>query len=822
MDAHAIAEELSNSYGSRNLNEADTRHQLIDRVLHEVLAWPRNATKCESYIAPGFADYVLFRGDGAKILFIEAKREGDYFQLPPSAKSSNAGAFVKVNTLLTSESLANAMLQVHAYCAEEGCPIAAVTNGHEWVIFRTFVQNEKWRNLKAFVIPSLEYFSKHFVSAVELLSYRSIVDKSSRSTALSQYPGQNRQLYYPKTHVAAFATSMSANNYASKLRPMAEKYFGEIDEDDFEFMNFCYVSDNEYERTFRSALTILRDSLTPYLLEYGVKEIQNKVDGGILTKRMTKNVLERKTEEVLVLFGGKGVGKSTFLRRLLFHNPPQILRKNSVIAIANLLRVPESKEQVHQFIWQVVVNALDTENILDGDRNSLLALFEDRYEEALRQALFGLDSSSDAFNVALNKCVQEWKSDLQYVANRLASRLKSRHKGPIVILDNTDQYSSQIQDYCFVIAHDIARQLQCLVIISMREERFYSSTIHGTLDAFQNSGFHLSSPSARHVFIRRLQFVVRLLSNRAKREQFFGEAIPEETVEKLKRFFRTLEQEFTKPDSHLADFVAACAHGNIRLALEIFRGFILSRYTNINEMTSVGSGWVILIHQVLKPIMIPYRFFYDEAQSHIPNIFQIRSKVHGSHFTALRILRRLSASNDPHNPPYIGVGGLMTEFADQFGMKEDLELNLSVLLKYGLIESSNKIDEYRIEVDSVRITPYGGYLLNTMSRFFTYLDLISADTGIADEGKANALAKASNDEYGLWEVSQQFPKMRVERVNKRLEKADLFVQYLEAEEIREASLYSISNAERFMGQVRQAFDAEKVSVLKSAQRQRYA
>ena len=47
-----------------------------------------------------------------------------------------------------------------------------------------------------------------------------------------------------------------------------------------------------------------------------------------------------------------------------------------------------------------------------------------------------------------------------------------------------------MQDYCFVLAKQIAEDLDCLVIISMREERFYYSRFHGTLDAFQTSGFH--------------------------------------------------------------------------------------------------------------------------------------------------------------------------------------------------------------------------------------------------------------------------------------------------------------------------------------------
>ena len=45
--------------GGRALNEADTRHRVIDFVLHELLSWPKNRVSVEEYVAPGFADYVL-------------------------------------------------------------------------------------------------------------------------------------------------------------------------------------------------------------------------------------------------------------------------------------------------------------------------------------------------------------------------------------------------------------------------------------------------------------------------------------------------------------------------------------------------------------------------------------------------------------------------------------------------------------------------------------------------------------------------------------------------------------------------------------------
>lgn len=72
---HNIALEIVEAYKERNLNEADTRHQIIDEILHGVLSWPKELTKCESYIKPGFADYRLKKANNDDLFFWKQKRK---------------------------------------------------------------------------------------------------------------------------------------------------------------------------------------------------------------------------------------------------------------------------------------------------------------------------------------------------------------------------------------------------------------------------------------------------------------------------------------------------------------------------------------------------------------------------------------------------------------------------------------------------------------------------------------------------------------------------------------------------------------------------
>lgn len=810
MKAHERAVSLSAEFHDRLLNEADTRHRVIDPLLHDVLGWPRNRVRCEEFIKPGFADYVLERADGGTVLLVEAKKEGEYFKLPDGLAGQSSAMYVKVATLLTDPSINDAIMQVRRYCLDIGCDVGAITNGHEWIFFKTFQKEEGWRNLKAFVIVSLKYFSDRFSDAYNFLSYFAITERGSLRRMLLDVATYNRELFYPKQKVASYDAPVDANPYASSLRPIADRYFGVIDENDPDFMESCYVSNREYDLAFANARRRLEDAITPYLEQYDVRQFKDNESGGSFGKRLSKNIIASRATDVVILFGGKGVGKSTFLRKLLFHKPPHVLKKNAVVAIIDLLQTPPDPVLIRDAIWQSLVTDLDKDGVLSGDRDNLCYLFDDRFQQALRQDLYGLNKVSDNYNFQLNKLVKEWKSDLPYVAARLSKYWRDRHKAVIAVVDNTDQFKVELQESCFSIAQEISVTLSCLVVISMREERFYASSIHGVLDAYQNSGFHITSPEPNEVFLRRIAYVQRLL---ASADDEVATALPRRIDREVtSRFFNVLRNEFNTRSSHLASFLSACSHGNIRLALELFRGFVVSGYTNVREMTSIG-GWTLQIHQVIKPFMIPSRFFYGEQYSRIPNLLQIRSKVHGSHFTALRILSRLYVGQDTKNPPFIPIAKLLIEFSDIFGMREDFEMNIDLLLKHSLVEANNRLEEFDARVDSVKITSYGEFMLNALSRAFTYIELVSHDCAVADQPIANAVAEYSNEDYQLYLRHE-----RMERVRKRIEKTDHFLTYLEKEEEREIDLFKIHDYPRIVLPMRKAFDLEKTKVLKSAKR----
>jgi predicted type IV restriction endonuclease len=223
--------ELASNFSDRVENEAETRHKVIDFVLHEVLSWPKNRVTVEEYIKPGFADYVLKRNNDDDLIFIEAKKSGVYFALPKPHKKGETSTYIGIQKLLSDENIRSAMTQVRTYCIDSGCEFACITNGHEWIFFKTFEKGKRWEASQAFVVRSLDFFIKEYTLAVNNLGYTSIIEGSSLTTLLTSTPPKDRNIYYAKEKIKSYSHSINANRLASMLRPVVSHYFGVISDD---------------------------------------------------------------------------------------------------------------------------------------------------------------------------------------------------------------------------------------------------------------------------------------------------------------------------------------------------------------------------------------------------------------------------------------------------------------------------------------------------------------------------------------------------------------------------------------------------------------
>lgn len=817
MNEIDLIKKLKATYSETKLNEAETRFKIIDEILEKVLKWPKDNNSVEFFINGNRADYILFSHAKKPALVIESKKVGVYFDLPTNANSAGS-TFQKIQLekLLTDENIREAVFQVKEYCEDLLCNYAAICNGHVWIIFKVNSTNQKpWKKLPAYIIRGLDFFEQNLTEALNLLGFTSVTQNQSLQNKIGVAKKVYPEIFFPKRNITAYDTPVNSNRYAGPLNTLARKFLGPIPASDSEFMERCYVSNKgHYDELQKNVQGFLYDSLTPYFKNQGFREFSDNKEGGAFGLKIVKIIKQENLDNVMILFGGRGSGKSTFLKRFLFHIRPIEIQMFAHVSLVDLIDSSQSVGSLTSEIWDRVLKSIDKDNVLAGDRSEILSLFTQEFDIFKKQILTGLAESDPEYHHLVRDFVKEKLSDTKAFAEKISLYWKAKNKGLIIFLDNMDQLAADLQDVCYLTAVEVAKKLSCLVIISMREERFYRAKTKGALDAYHTPGYHLTAPVVPEVIVKRLSYINDRLSQSQDFDTDFG-VRSEIDLLTIRRFFEVCSYQLNIKDSHITNFLRYATHGDVRQALEFFKGFITSGYTNIDEVAQNHPYWVFNIHQVIKPMMIPDRIFYDETLSRIPNILQLRNDINSSHFTGLRILHLLhSRATNKSNSGFIDAKYFVQEFEERYFLKEDCENHLNVFMEKGIIESSNRLEAYTEEVDQIKITSFGSYIYDWLAFNFSYIDLVCLDCGVFREELNNYLAQSANQEVKLKHANKI-----MDRIKLRLERAEKFIQYLEEQETEEFIEFNLGASEvSFSSKFKLAFEAERERILASAKK----
>lgn len=815
MNEIDLIKKLKNDYADLStMNEAETRFKIIDEILEKYLKWPKTNTAVEFFVEGNRADYILKNKANKPILIIESKRQGAYFELPTTVNLAKNFQKVSIEKLISDENIKNAINQVKEYCEDLLCQYGAITNGIVWIIFKITPTNQKpWKKSPAFVIKNLDFFEYDYTTAINLLGYTSMTELNSIVTNIGVNKKSYTEIFFPKQQIASYDSPVNSNKYAGPLSSLSRKFLGPIPFSDKEFITNCYVSNKgHYDELQKNVLGFLNDSLTPYFKNQGFREFSDDKEGGAFGVNIVKMIKQENLDNVMILFGGRGSGKSTFLKRFLFHIRPIQMDMFSEIALVDLIDAAQTKDTLTKEIWEKVKTGIDKENLINGSREEVLKLFSKEFEIYEKQFLVGLKSESEEYQRLIRSFLTEHINDTKLFCEKISLKYKTKNKGLIVFLDNMDQLSPDLQDLCYLTAVEIAKKLSCLVIISMREERFYIAKTKGALDAYHTPGFHLSAPVIPEVIIKRLIYIIEKLKYTADVDLEYGIKTDGDLIT-ITKFLNICINQLKDRETHLSKFLRYATHGDVRQALEFFRGFISSGYTNVVEIAQI-EHWTFQIHQVIKPMMIPDRIFYDEKLSRIPNLYRLRNDNNSSHFTGLRILNLLVQKFTSNPSGFIDAKLFVQEFEEKYYLKEDCEKHLDVFIKKGIIESSNRLETYDDLIDQIKITAYGHYVFDSLAFNFAYLDLVTLDCGVFNEELNNYLAKSANEESRHKQNNNIMNRMQI-----RIERLEQFIKYLEQQEAEEFDHFNLDASEiQFAKKIRESFDNEKSRVIYSAKK----
>lgn len=804
-------ESIKSSYTDNSLNESDTRLKIIDTILVDVLKWPKSVITTEKYINGNRADYVLKNELGTPLLIIESKRENFYFELPNSANSKHNFEKIALEKLLTNENIKSAIFQVKEYAEDLLCNYACICNGKCWILFKISSNTKPWKKLPAFVVKNIDFFIQDLTKSINILGYQSVVNESSLTLNIGVSKKTYKEIFYPKNNITAYETPVNNNHYAGSLKTISREFLGPIPEKDSAFMKACYVHNKGKNDSLQKDVQgFLHDSITPYFKNLGFRDFTDNKEGGAFGNRISKIVKKENINKVMILFGGRGAGKSTFIKRFLFHEQPIDIVMHSKVALVPLLFSSQTKEDLTNEIWHKTFESIDSENLRFENKERLLKIFNQEFEIYKKQILSDYSSDSKEYKELTTKFISEKLEDTKLFSEKIATHWMNKNKKLVIFIDNMDQLPNDLQDTCFLTATEISERLDCLVIVSMREERYFDANSRGVLDAYQNSGFHLSSPVIPEVIIKRIDYILETLKYTADIESEFG--IKSTTdLNTIVAFLEICRKELCRKTSPLSYFLRIATHGDVRKALEFFKGFLTSGYTNINEMAHLD--WKFQVHQVIKPMMIPERLFYDESSSKIPNIFQLRNDTLSSHFTGLRILHYLhNKKGDKGSRGFIDIKYLIHEFDVKFDSKADCIKHLSLYLEKGIIEANNRLETFTDKVDQIKLTAFGNYIYEYLAFNFAYIDLISLDCGLFDESLNNMFVQSANAELQLY-YNRDF----MTRIKKRITRTREFIEYLDTNEKQEFEDLNLGVSDmKFVPKLKEQIEEQIEGIMRSA------
>ena len=760
-----IRDEYAPIMGS--LNETETRAKIIDAILKESLGWGEKDIRREDHVDRGFTDYQLLVDENPRLV-IEAKKAGEYFEIPRTKTTR----WLKIGGVLSKiPNLVNALDQVRAYSDNLGCKYAAVFNGYQLVIFSAITIGKNWRQGYCMVFYSLEDIIEHFTLLWNILAYEGVrggslieyIDKGKRSLTFMK----PIDVIHNPNHVWA------RNELYTYIQPISDFVFSELlDEKRTEVMKECYVYEKSTRQLGDELVSYFVDKLPHFLQQYKIRDFtETERKAGAFQKTYLMRTMDQTRGSLIVLVGGIGSGKSTFLHR--FFKVVLGDRPNLLWFYIDFRLVSPSDSNVEAFITQ-----------------HMMSQWEQQYASALYPTI-----EQHGFSVP-GENAKEFFSKLFQLLRTLGYSIT-------LIIDNVDQQETSFQENIFLLAGHLSDSFKTVTIVALREETFLASTRTGVFDAFLIPKFHIASPDFTSMIVARIKFTLKFLASEK------GEYAPQ-VRESLQKYFSIVASSLTsrnKQSKKLVDFIDSVSVGNMRDALRMFNYFIVSGNTNVNEIFNVHSrtgAYQIAYHQFLKSIILGEHKYYSQDKSQLMNVFDFDTSLTDSHSGCLRVLRYLLNRNNKKSligRGYVAINELIAsgeEVSIRRGVIYDLLLRLS---HFNLVEFDNQSKTDVSGASYVKITHAGRYYLLNLIYEFVYLDSVLIDSPISDESLAELLAKLSID-----------PDL-----DRRLERTQLFVDYLkqaELDEFKDHPEYATSDLTdtRFGEDIAQAFHTVRSEV----------
>lgn len=729
-------------------SEADTRFQFIDPFLIECLGWSRDEIRVETRFDNTYTDYEL---GVPRMMIVEAKREGVYFELPANPSQR---PIASLKSIMALDHKADAAIrQVQEYCSSRGTQVALVCNGHQLIAFlASRLDGNAPLEGKCLVVNGYDSLPKHFPLLWQNLSRDGIRERyivrllttgiaSGIPKKVSSY-----LLYYPSYRYKS--------EIQSSLRTVAELLIEDVvrsDEIEAQFYKECYC---ESGALARDALINKQILAARYAALFQPTEAAPKVSSVAPEKgetALTPDILaEAISHRPIVLIGDVGVGKTSFLKHLMHISALEEFQRGVYVYI-DLGSQAALEFDIKQFVLNEIERQLGDRYGIDVNEAKFVRGIYNKEVTSFRAGIYGAlyDSSREEYEKRLLEFLEKKiENKAEHLRYAIAHIVDGRKKQVILMLDNADQRNLEVQQEAFLIGQNLSQHWKSLVFITVRPQTFHQSKRAGTFSAYPQKAFSISPPRADMVVKKRLTFALDMAEGRLPIERLKGVQL---NYRSLALFLKALLHSM-KYNKDLVELLSNITGGNIRAVIDLVIKFIGSPNVDADKIISImqeQSSYRIPVHEFSKSALLGEYSHYSPESSIAMNLFDVRFPDVREHFLVPLVIGYLNYDGPHRNREgFVTSGDILAEMQSWGFTQQQTESALRRTTNKRLIETTERVtfdeDITGLIGDmpaAFRITTVGAYHLLKWAPTFAYLDAMAFDTPIFDSATSEDLVR---------------------------------------------------------------------------------
>ncbi|MCH7419611.1 type I restriction endonuclease [Pseudomonas mosselii] len=459
----------------------------------------------------------------------------------------------------------------------------------------------------------------------------------------------------------------------------------------------------------------------------------------------------RVKNEICLLIGGVGSGKSTFTDYIRLEALPPPLRDSTLWININLNRAPLDRTIIYKWIVQQSIQHLrETHTKIDFDSIEIIKKIYSREigkVERGRASLYPKDSEKyiDAIYSEIERLQLDAESTLDGMINYLCT---GSEKLFIIVLDNCDKRNRDDQLLMFEVASWLKERFACMVFLPLRDTTYDQYRNEPPLDTvIKDLVFRIDPPLLERVIYKRLNYALRVIQNQKNKFVYFlpkgmkVECGRDEVATYIQAIISSLFQ-----DNFFKRIITGLAGKNIRKGLEILLDFCKSGHISEEELLKCrqSHGEYKLPHFLVARIILKgKRKYYSDNESNLKNLFSCNPDDSlPNPFIRLAILAWLKQNSREYGPNrtkgFHKVSSLIAFLQASGHTAERAFIELSELIASGCIISETQTSEITNE-DLVSISPSGLIHLDLVHNI-EYLATIAEDVYFRENQPAKKIA----------------------------------------------------------------------------------